>query len=90
MCKVRVGKGDVVLLKNAVFSNVKAYSVRVINIVNRNFMNIEEIENQIELKRKELSFIKNPERRSELQRQLSKLGLRKEIEFIKNRIASMQ
>lgn len=53
-------------------------------------MKLQNIEDQISLKRKALAIEKNPIKRSNLQKQLSKLGLRKEIEFIKNRITAME
>ncbi|GAA3608952.1 hypothetical protein Q4Q39_17440 [Flavivirga amylovorans] len=52
-------------------------------------MEIEDIENKISLKRKQLAIEKESYKRSEIQKELKRLNLKKEIEFIKNRIASL-
>lgn len=49
-------------------------------------MKLQDIENQISLKQKEIAIEKDPLKRNQIQKDLTKLGLRKEIEFIKNRI----
>lgn len=52
-------------------------------------MKLKNIEDQISLKRKELAIEKDPNKRSKIQKAITKLGLKKEIEFIKNRIEAL-